>query len=233
MSSRRVTLVASFVIVAGGTLPPSVEAQSTGRVIFTPYVGVFVPSSDVGVLSRPLAGAQLRGRVEHRTAPAFGANMSYWLTDRAAVELSGLYTASDVRGMVAATAGSENFTESIADNAYVWFGSAKFLVKLLPPEKKYNVRFGIGPAIINRGGSAYKSEDGEEITGLTDFGAAMSLCTRIPVTNILGIRLRAENFMYRSKLIVKNFLDGEDLTFNDKVQNDFVFSAGLQLFMNR
>lgn len=233
MSSRRVALFASMVFVAGGALPASVVAQSTDRVIFTPYVGVFVPSTEVGVLSRPIAGAELRGRVEQRTAPAYGANMSYWITDRMAVELSGLYTASDVRGVVTATVGSEVLAEPIADNAHIWFGSAKFLVKLLPPERKYNVRFGIGPAIISRGGSAYSSDGEEDITGLTDFGAAMSLCTRIPFTNTLGVRLRAENFIYRSKLVVKNFLDGEDLRFNHKLQNDFVFSAGLQLFLNR
>jgi hypothetical protein len=232
MKTTRLGILGGLIALAG-FVPATSETQEPRRIIFTPYAGVYVPSNDVIGISESGGGMTLTGYAKHRTSPAFGLNASYWLTDRAAIEVGGLYAMSDVRGETVETEGSDVFTESLSENAHVWIGSAKFLIHLLPAQSKFNVRLGLGPAVINRGGTAYKSDEGEEVTGLTDFGAAMSLCTRIPLTSNAGIRLRAENFLYQTKLGLKDAVGVGDLKFKAKTQNDLVFSAGLQLFFNR
>ena len=92
---------------------------------------------------------------------------------------------------------------------------------------------GIGPALITRSGTAFSSSAGK-LTGLTDVGAAMSLCTRLSLTEKLGIRLRAEDYIYRSRLGFESAVNAaNNYQFEAKTQNDFVFSAGLQFFTNR
>jgi hypothetical protein len=88
----------------------------------------------------------------------------------------------------------------------------------------------VGPAIINRGGTAYKDDEEGKFSGLTNVGGAASLCTRIPITGRVALRLRAEDYVYQSRL---KFRDAADPTgspsFDKKLQNDLIFSAGLQI----
>jgi hypothetical protein len=73
-----------------------------------------------------------------------------------------------------------------------------------------------------------------KITGLTDVGGAISLCTRIPITRLVALRLRGENFMYSSKLGFEDPADrSNNFEFDSKFQNDLLFSAGLQFTFGR
>src|SRR5205085_256041 len=84
---------------------------------------------------------------------------------------------------------------------------------------------GGGPALITRSGSAYKETVGRDV-GLTDFGAAVSLCTRYSFTPNIGLRFRAEDFIYRAKLGYENSANpSENLTLGARTQHDFVLSA--------
>ena len=232
MSPFRISITGALVaiILFAST---SATAQTPKRVVFTPYVGYFVPTSDVTVFDDAIDGSRLTVQAKQRSSPAFGMNMSYWLSDRAALEIGGVYAFSDVRGAVTSAENGVPVTESLSDNAYVMVGSAKLLMHLFPSSSNFNLRLGLGPAIIHRGGTAYSSDVDGEVTGLTNFGGAVSLCTRIPVSNLVGIRIRAEDLFYQTRLGLKSEVDGIDFKFDRKTQHDLLFSAGVQLFVNR
>jgi hypothetical protein len=213
-------------------LPGLAGAQMTGSVIVTPYVGLYTPATDLGAIRVSGGGTSVNLSLKHKTAAAFGANVSYWFNERFALEGGGVFAGSDIKGsgsineLGTVTSGSETET------AHVWLASAKAMVQLLPSESDYNLRFGIGPAIISRGGRAYNSDASGKFTGLTDVGAAMSLCSRYAFTRNVAMRLRVEDYMYQSKIGWKATDPTESFSFDSKLQNDFVFSVGLQLFMN-
>jgi hypothetical protein len=112
----------------------------------------------------------------------------------------------------------------------VWLGSVKLMTQLLPSTSRFNLRFGVGPAVISHGGEAYKADSKGEMTGLTDLGAALSLCTRLPLTSSISLRLRAENYLYQAKLGYDDrIVRSNDISFDSKLQNDLMFWVGLQL----
>ena len=232
---RTVRFVALAGIVAAAMAAPAVAgAQMAGKFVVTPYVGAYLPSNDIAKANAAAGGTSVDVGLKSQSVGAFGLNGSYWLNDRIAVEGGVLYAGSHLKGSMAINENGTLTAGSASEHANVWLGSTKLMVQLLPPESALNLRFGIGPAIINRSGTAYNSGTEGKFTGLTDFGAAMSLCSRLALTPNLGLRLRVENYMYQAKLGYENFLvPGEKLTFDGRMQNDFVISAGLQIFLNR
>jgi hypothetical protein len=224
------TRVAGLAII----VPGIVGAQIAGSVIVTPYAGLYVPSTEVGAVSASAAGTSVNMKLKHNTGAALGANVSYWFNERFAIEGGAAYVGSDLKGSAIISEPGSFTSGSETEDAHIWLGSAKLMVQLLPPESQFNLRFGVGPAVISRGGSAYNTEDGLSLTGLTNYGGAMSLCSRLSLTRTIGLRLRAEDYMYQSKIGFKDAFDPSDnFEFKKKLQNDFVFSAGLQVFLGR
>jgi hypothetical protein len=226
---RMASLAAAVVI--GPTLA---SAQLSGAVIVTPYVGIYTPTNDVARAGFATVGSSATLAARHQSAAAFGANLSYWLNDRFGIEGGAVYSGSHLKssGQINEPTGTTLFPPT-SEQAHVWLGSAKLMMQLMPTESDFNLRFGFGPAIISRGGSAYASDADGKFTGLTDVGAAMSLCTRIPLMSNVAVRLRAEDYMYESKIAWKANIPSEDLSLKQRTQHDFIFSAGLQLFLNR
>jgi hypothetical protein len=218
-------------VVIGPTLA---SAQLSGAVIVTPYVGVYTPTNDVARLGLASGGTSASLAAKHQSAAAFGANISYWLNDRFGLEGGAVYSGSHLKssGRINEPTGTTLF-EPNSEQAHVWLGSAKLMMQLMPPESDFNLRLGFGPAIISHGGSAYASDATGKFSGLTDVGAALSLCTRIPLMSNVAVRLRAEDYMYESKINWKGVDPSEDVNFKQRTQHDFIFSAGLQLFLNR
>ena len=225
---RLASLVAAVVIG-----PSLASAQLSGAVIVTPYVGVYTPTNDVARLGLGSGGTSVNIAAKHQSAAAFGANLSYWLNDRFGLEGGAVYSGSHLKsnGRIDEPAGTT--FESNSEQAHVWLGSAKLMMQLMPTESDFNLRLGFGPAIISRGGSAYAADASGKVTGLTDVGAALSLCTRIPLMSNVAVRLRAEDYMYESKMHWAATNPSEDINFKQRTQHDFIFSAGLQLFLNR
>jgi len=222
---RTVRLARLATAVAALSLAPSLApAQLAGKLVFTPYVGAYAPTTDLVRDTYVDQGTTVALNVKHQTAFASGLNASYWMTDRVAIEAGGLYSSSDMKQVS---------PEALSKHANIFAGSMKVMMQLLPPESGFNVRFGIGPAFITRGGSAYKSEIDGKITGLTDVGAAASLCTRLALTNTVGLRLRAEDYIYRAKMgFESSVLASDSRQFASRTQHDVVLSAGLQFFLN-
>ena len=57
--------------------------------------------------------------------------------------------------------------------------------------------------------------------------------TRLSITPNVGLRMRAEDYVYQSRLGFRGKAAGEAVTMNGRVQSDFILSTGLQIFLNR
>jgi hypothetical protein len=213
--------------------PARGSAQLAGKFIFTPYVGAYMPSADLvrGTLTESGVSAGVSAR--HRSSIAYGTTGSFWITDRVGLEGGLLYSSSSLKSEGFINEGGIVTPGSGRDYANVWLGSAKIMVQLLPPESDYNLRLGFGPALITRNGSAYASDAEGSFTGLTDIGAVISLCTRLQLTDMFSLRLRGEDYFYQSNVGFKDSQTGQSISFGDRKQNDFVFSLGFQMFLNK
>ncbi|HVX38548.1 MAG TPA: hypothetical protein VHB25_03160 [Gemmatimonadaceae bacterium] len=225
--SHRLRLATAAALVISPAL--ALAQNPAGSVVVTPYVGVYSPSTDVMKEGVSAAGQSVTANGKHQASAAYGMNASYWITDRLGIELGGAYSSSQLKGTITQT-GITPVT--ITDHAHIWLGSAKLMIQLLPPSTGANLRLGIGPAFVTRGGTAYSGDNTGSVTGLTDFGGAVSLCSKIPVTRNFGIRVRAEDYMYQAKLGWNAVNANNSYTFNSRMQHDFVFSAGLQFMLN-
>jgi hypothetical protein len=214
MFKDRLILSASALAILAA-MPRVTAAQLAGTTILTPYAGAYAPTND-------LATGRFVGK--QKAAFVYGISGSAWMTDRFGLEAGAAYALSDVTGSVT------TLSQSRASGAHVWLGSVKLMTQLLPPTSRYNLRLGLGPAVISHGGDAYQADSKGEITGLTDVGAAMSLCTRLPLTSSVSLRLRAENYLYQARLRYEDrIVRSNNISFDSKVQNDLMFSVGLQL----
>jgi len=233
MRSHIVLRLASFGI-ALAALPTVVAAQMAGGVVVTPYAGVYVPTNDMVKVGMSGGGTSIDASIKHQPALVSGVNLSYWLTDRIGLEGGAAYTKSGVKGnMLVENTGGSSFQQA-SEYAHVWLGSAKMMVQLLPPTSEFNLRLGFGPSIISHAGTAYGSDSEGNVTGRTDIGGVLSLCTRLPMSNKFAVRLRAEDYMYSGKIGYKSTVSPTDnINFDSRFQHDLVFSAGLQLFLNR
>jgi len=210
--------------------PARAPAQLAGKFVLTPYVGAYVPSVDL--VKSTIVSGDLTTAVSarHRASAAFGTTGSFWVTDRVGLEGGLVYSSSSLNSKQFL---NETGVSSVGrDYANVWLGSAKIMVQMLPPESDYNVRLGFGPALITRNGSAYASDAEGSVTGLTDLGAVISLCTRLRLSDMFSLRLRGEDYFYQANLGFKDNLTGATMSFGDRKQSDFVFSLGLQMFLN-
>ena len=210
--------------------PRTSPAQSTHRIVVTPWAGAYVPANKLARVGDNSSGNAGLG-LEQRTGLALGANASYWFTDRAGVEVGGLYAFSDARSIPGSSGGMPGFPAAGNRDAWVLAGSAKLMLNILPITDRAALRFGVGPAVIRHDGNAYKADATGALSGLTDYGAALSLCSRLPVTDFISIRLRAEDYLYRSRIQYFHGTGGgaNDIAFDARIQNDLVFSAGLQM----
>ena len=225
MRSTRFLSVATM-MGAIAVLPTVASAQLAGSVVFTPYAGAYAPANDIA------SAFSSRVVAKQKAASVFGANLSYWLNDRVAVEGGAAYAKSDIKWSGRIGESGNILDETVAQNAHTWMGSAKLIFQLFPEGSDYNMRFGAGPALITRSGPAFTPDNGT-FSGLTDIGAAFSLCTRLSITPNFGIRMRAEDYFYQSELAFKGRTAAEKLSLGSKMQHDFIFSTGLQIFLSR
>ena len=227
---KKTLTVHAGLLLAMLLLAVDATAQEGDRIVITPYAGVFLPAARVAETRVDAGGAMTLAGLKQQTAFASGLSASYSFNTFAGIEVSGAWAFSDAI-MSPALAGSvPGLSASRHSSARVLMGSAKLMINLLPITERAALRLGVGPAIVSRGGSAYTANSSGEFGGLTSPGGAISLCSRIPMTDFLAIRLRAENYMYSSNLTFRTTASpSETFTFGSQLQNDFIFSAGLQM----
>jgi hypothetical protein len=232
---RRRRIIPCLVLTAAvGIAPSMARAQKDSRVVFTPYAGVYAPSTDVFRFQLVENGTTVSFTARHQLAAAVGASASVWLNDRLAVEAGGFYARSTVRADLLMNQIGTVTSSRVDDQSDVWAGTLKLMIQTLPPESGLNLRVGVGPALVTRGGPAYRAVDEGKMGGLTDLGAVLSLCSRVPLGSVANIRLRAEDLVYKAKQTwVSNSVAGAELRSDPRLQHDFVLSIGLQLGVGR
>lgn len=210
-------------------------SQPTQEIKITPYVGMFVPATKLARMNMTVDGTSFGASISQKNALAFGLTGSYWWSERFGFELGGAYAMSDASGVFRTNGGNLDLGGAASERANVLLASARLMIGILPIGKDGQLRLGVGPAIVNRGGKAYRTDGDGKFLGLTDLGGAVSLCTRIPMTELLAIRIRAEDYMYQSQLKVRPVgLDAtQSFAFDKRFQHDFMLSAGLQLGFRR
>ena len=140
-------------------------------------------------------GTQTVMGIRQQSALAMGLTAAYSVNRFAGVELGGAWAFSDMKASPGLSGVIPSPSLSRSESARVLMGSAKLILNLMPLTERSALRLGVGPAIISRGGGAYKADDNGDFSGLTDFGGAISLCSRLPLTDFLSRRIRAENYM--------------------------------------
>lgn len=203
-------------------------AQLAGKVILTPYTGAYSAQNAFAVSS---GNSLFNGSLKQQTGWVNGANVSYWFTDRVALEGGAAFTSSDVKGALTQREPDQPIRHDFLEGSRIWMTSAKLMVQLLPQTSKFNMRLGAGPAVISRSGKAYDADTFGEFSNLTSVGAVFSACTRIPLNDDVGLRVRLENYTYGAEPKYKEWRRSSVTTFDSKSQSDFVFSMGLQLFL--
>ncbi len=215
-------------------LPLTALAQPLGKIVVTPYVGVFAPNTALAEAKHTDGSGAVASRIEQRNALALGATGAYWFAPRASMEVGALYAWSDVRSkfVLNQPGAFETFYE--ARNAGVFIGTAKLMVGLFPATSDFQLRLGFGPALIAHVGSAYNRGADGSITGRTTVGGAVSLCTKVPIASRMALRLRVEDYMYQARLGWKDMSDpAANFKFARRFQQDFVLSTGLQIGLMR
>lgn len=210
------------------------DQEGRGKFVLTPYAGVFVAGADMAQFDLGVNGYRVSSGLSQKTGLALGANANYWLNDRVSLELGGAYVMSDAEGTVAFEHPAGGFSGRGSERAHLWLGTAKVMLNLMPATSDIRLRLGVGPAIISRGGAAFKSDQDGKVSGLTDFGGAVSLCTRIPIAGALAVRLRGESYLYQTRLKFEDRANpANSIAYDREFQSDFVFSAGLQFAFKR
>lgn len=228
MRHLRFLAIASVIAVAASA-PHDVGAQGRRRIVITPSAGVLVPAARVVEVESAPAVHPTQW-IRHQPAATFGLTASYWFNNLVGIEFGGAWAFGTVRASSELASVVPGLSLSGVQPAHVVLGSVKAMVNLLPITDRAALRLGVGPALVSRGGAAYDPRPGGTFSGLTEFGGAVSLCSRVPVTDVVSLRLRAENYLYATRLRFRGAATpGNEYAFRSRLQNDFLVSAGLQL----
>jgi hypothetical protein len=228
--ARKATAIAAIAAV----VPLAALAQPLGKIVVTPYVGVFAPNVELAKIKQTDGSGSLASRIEQLNGLALGATGAYWFAQRAGIEVGAVYARSNVRSTFVLNQPGEFETFYETENAGLILGAVKLMVGLFPTTSDFQLRLGVGPALIAHVGSAYRADAERTITGRTNVGGAVSLCTKVPIANRMALRLRIEDYMYSAELGWTDKASPVDkFKFDRRFQHDFVLSTGLQIGLMR
>lgn len=176
-----------------------------------PFVGAFVPLGDLSDQPLDIGGTTL-DRAKQATSLAFGGRAVLWLAGPVGVEGSLFYAPSEAETTVAGVASEQD--------AYVWAGAGRLLLKLGVPGAPVHFLLDGGVAVIGRGGDAYNG-----LNGTSKVGGVAGVAGRFGLSDRLAIRLDAESYLYRARLRPEG--SQQPIEFDSKLQGDIVLSAGL------
>ena len=203
--------VAAFVLAAA-----PIRLAGQGKVEFTPFVGLYLPTTDEIEFRNVLTTGD-RVTTKHKTTVIFGARLSVWIADRVAVEGSFGYAPSKVE---ATYTDPSNATQSSDTTSHVIQASARVLVGFGPNAGSTSWHLILGGGLAAHGGPAY---DG--LSGLTDFGGIAGVGARFKVGPSLAIRVDVEDNLYSARFTD----DATGAQTASKFQNDITISAGLAI----
>lgn len=212
-------------LVGGALLVLPVVASAQWK--FTPYGGVYAPANDLASLSASGGGVTANAALKQKTGFVLGANASKWITDRAGFEATAGYVWSDLRAS-GSVSGPGGFAGSGSESAYLFLTNAKVLMRITPKESEFDLNFGLGPSVIFAGGTAYDEVDGAKIERGTNVGGVASVGFGYQITQLIGLKLGAESYLYSTKMKLRDSTDPtNNFDFESRFQTDFVISGGL------
>ncbi len=222
-TNRFMTPIGSCVAAATIGIMGTVALCSGQSVEFTPYVGVYAPTSNVIDESGAFCSAIGRGgngpitcgtTVRQRTTLAVGARVTAWPSKRFGVDLAWGYAMSGVRGMTYNESGPRD------TSANVTTVTARLLISVIPHDSKSWLYLTAGPALIVHSGAAYT-----DFNRTTAWGPAVGVAARFHILRSLVLRADVQDYLYTA--------DFEDTFTQERTggqtQNDFVVSLGLSV----
>lgn len=230
---RITTWTARLAAAAGAIALPALLLAQVGQTRITTYGGVYTPANTISDYSVAGGGASANFNLKHKAGFVLGANAMHWVNPRFGFEGSAGYGWSDLKANFSGTTG-QAFAFSGSQTAHVLLGNAKLLLGITPPDANAFIYAGIGPAIIARGGDAYKLSSTEKLDGLTDLGGVLAVNARVKLTDFIGLKLGVDSYLYSASLKYRDSADPtNNFDFGSRFQSDFVVSAGLSFALNR
>ncbi len=209
-SSARQRLALAVAVVA--LAAPSLLAAQL-RTEFTPFVASYYGVTHLGEgTGGPLAGNAFT--VDQNNAFAAGARITLPVGGRLAIEGEFTYSASglSITEKDAITTGIDG---GASQKGNVMFGSIRAVIS----PRRSNLFLLVGPAIVTRGGDAWK---GVKKSDITDFGGVVGLGIRASVTPRFRINFTAESYLY-------SFNGGGT---KSKFQSDILVSLGVPIALS-
>ncbi len=183
------------------TLATSAHAQA--RMEFTPFVGAFVPTSNLA--SFPISGS-ITARGKLTTAPAFGARFSVIGQSGLGAEASYFYASSKLE------LSTGPLSQSIG--GHVEGGALKLVFQ---PRQTGSVGFALSGGAV---GVKHAGDVFDVLSDQFDIGGVLGAGLRIPLSPSMMVRIDGEGFLY-------SWSAGEP--FNSASQTTLLFSAGLAI----
>lgn len=207
--------------VAGAALLV-LPAISSAQWSITPYAGVYTTGNDLGTRSE-LAGSQA---VKQNTGFVVGGNAHRWFGGRLGFEAGAGYVWSDFNYGEGVSGVWQRFNTS----AWLVLTNAKLLMRITPEDSDLRLAFGVGPSVIFAGGDAYSGSEamkGVKFDRGTNVGGTASLGLEYRLTELIGLRLGGESYMYSVKLTSQDVDPDTFTAYDRKFQTDFVITGGL------
>src|SRR5690349_6782739 len=139
-------IIPRLVATAGMGLVASTatHAQMDSRVVVTPYIGVFAPSTDVFRFGLVQNGTTVSFNMRQQPGAAAGVTTSLWLDDRLAIEAGGVYARSTLRADLLMNQTGAITASRANSGADIWAATLKLMIQALPQASGLNLRVGLG-----------------------------------------------------------------------------------------
>jgi hypothetical protein len=185
------------------------EASAQGRIELTPFGASYYGLTHLATGTDPNNGNDLR--IDQTNAFAVGARLSVPVGARLSVEGEFSFTMSGLRVTENDLFGP-GVDGGVAQDGNIIHGSLRAVFS----PRRSNLFLLAGPAIVRRGGDAWKGADGSDIT---DFGGVVGFGVRANVTPRFRLNFTAESYLY-------NFNGGAS---DGDFQADLLVSVGVPI----
>jgi len=210
----------------------AVPAAAQIQVDLIPYIGGYLPTNDLAVVSFASSPDQTTSlRAKQRPGFLLGGRVDLWFSPKWGVEGNFAYAFSqgDLTSSVGGQTDDLCIQASTDCGAYVWYGSVKALYRISPkPDSDYSIHLAAGPAYIGRGGAFYDELDASDTS---DFGGVLGVGVDVAVSPMLGLAIDLEDYIYSYKTEVE--IAGTTYQASSKIQNDLAFTVGLVIHLGK
>lgn len=223
MTRRRLAVGLTMLLASASPL----TAQETGLNL-VPYVGYYVPVGNLMEFQVLDNRGPVDVSVNHETQFLVGARFDMWFSRTWGAEGNFGYTWSDVH--VEATSGNVTNDDLCANSdvdcdGSVWLASARGLYRsFFGRADRSSFHASAGLVVVGRGGEFYDS-----VEGSTDVGAVFGVGFAFHASRATVVTLDVENYIYSFAGLVDLEADGQTIQTESRLQNEIVFSLGVQV----